>query len=304
MPISVIYHAVERDVFRELVGKEHVFHIRVPDVFHGLGLYETDGYALRRSFEKIQSPEDAFGFLKFCGGFRRVRDDPSKRDDPPKEDVLTWSEFVRWKALVQRLHLREPWEDFPLLGSRDPESKDDFLSYLKHESAEMGELIWEEAAEQLWSVSDETFYWLQGLPSGWSVQRDRYLSYEETKKIFSAPGADVPGSRAWYDAQAILERRRAKRAKGNAEGKQRLIAHVVAASALDAILATIYIDKLRGIRTEVCDLTDCEQIFEIKSKHGQKYCCNYHAHLASVRRNRPKPRAKKRKRLERKERSK
>jgi hypothetical protein len=168
----------------------------------------------------------------------------------------------------------------------------------------MEEKIWEEAAEQIWNVSDETFYWLQGTATGWSVQRDMYLSYEETKKIFSAPGADKPGSKASYDAQAILERRRAERAKGNAEGKQRLTTRAVPGTALDAILATIYIDKLRGIKTEVCALTECEQIFEVKSNHGQKYCCNYHAHLASVRRNRPKPRAKKRKQLERKERSK
>ena len=190
-----------------------------------------------------------------------------------------------------------------MLGIRDPESKDFFLDCLEHESDETGERIWEQAADQLWNVSDETFLWLQGISSGWNVKRDRYLSYEETKKIFSAPGAEVHGSRTWQYAHATLRRRRAELAEGNAEGKQRLIAHVTAATALDAILATIYIDKLRGIETKVCALDGCDETFEVKSKHRQKYCSNYHAHFASVINNRKekKNKAKKKGRLARKE---
>jgi hypothetical protein len=146
---------------------------------------------------------------------------------------------------------------------------------------------------QIWNVSEETFSWLQGIPTGLGIRRDMYLSYEETKAIFSAPGADQQGSKAWHDAQAILARRRAKRAAGNAEEKQKLIAEVITGTALDAILATIYIDNLRGVETEVCALVGCEQTFEVNSKHGKKYCCNYHAHLASVRKSRLKPNLKK-----------
>ena len=104
-------------------------------------------------------------------------------------------------------------------------------------------------AEQIWTVSEETFGWLQGFPQGLSIRRDRYLSREEMEEIFSSPGARMPNSREWYRAQSVLSRRRAERARGNQEGKQKLIAEVTAATALDAILATVYVDKLRGIES-------------------------------------------------------
>jgi hypothetical protein len=232
-------------------------------------------------FEGIKSPDEAFQFLNVVGRFRNSR-------VPVEEDMLTWSEFLRWQSLIQRLRLRKPSEGFPmLLGKQCPEFRNLFLrsEFLRGEPAEM--------IEQIWNVSEETYSWLQGFPVGLSIRRDMYLSYEETKTIFSAPGADKPGSKAWHDAQAVLARRRAKRATGKAEEKQKLVAEVIAGTALDAILATIYIDKLSGIETEVCALVGCEQTFEVSSKHGKIYCCNYHAHLASVRKNRLNSKAKK-----------
>jgi len=161
-------------------------------------------------------------------------------------------------------------------------SREKFMAseFLANESAE--------AKEQFWNVSEDTFHWLQGIPSGLTISRDMYLSNEQIRKIFSPPGADTPGSKAWHDAQATLARRRAQKAAGKKEGKERLYAEVCVGSALDAILATVYIDSLRGIETQVCALSDCEEIFEITSQHGKRYCSNYHAYLASVRRSRRK----------------
>jgi hypothetical protein len=281
MPIRVIYHPGERDVSMELKGKEHVFRMRIPEEFASHShFYPWDAYALRNLFEGVKSPEDAFRFLNVAGRFREQR-------VPLEEDVLTWSEFRRWQSLIRRLRLRRSSEGFPRLGTHSQECKEPFLrsEFLSAESTEM--------VEQVWNVSEETFFWLQGFPTGLQIRRDMYLSYEETKAIFSAPGADKPGTKAWYDAQAVLARRRAKRAAGNAEEKQKLVAEVFTGTALDTILATIYIDNLRGIETEVCALVGCEQTFEVSSKHGKRYCTNYHAHLASIRRNRINPKAKK-----------
>jgi len=147
--------------------------------------------------------------------------------------------------------------------------------------AELGSL-----SEQIWTVSKETFAWLQGFPQGLSIQRDKFLSREEMEEIFSSPGARVPGSRKWHDAQLVLARRRTERARGNLEGKQKLITEVTPATALDAILATVYVDKLRGIKFQVCALKECNETFENETAHGKIYCSNYHAHLASVRRKR------------------
>lgn len=280
MPIRVLYYAVERHVSMEVQGEEHVFRFRVPEKFTPhWDFYPRDAYNLRELFESIDSPQQAFCFLNSAGNFRARR-------VTREEDVLTWSEFRRWQSLIRRIRLREPSEGFPRLSGHTRECRDLFLraEFLSKDSEEM--------KRQIWNASDETFYWLMGIPTGLSVQRDMYLSYEETKAIFSAPGADKRGSKAWYDAQARLARERAKRAAGNAEGKQKLFAQVLVGTALDAILATIYLDSLRGIESQACALAGCEQVFEVNSKHGKRYCSNYHAHLASVRRNRPKTKTK------------
>jgi hypothetical protein len=61
---------------------------------------------------------------------------------------------------------------------------------------------------------------------------------------------------------------------------------VNAATFLDVVFATIYIDKLRGVIYRRCKRRDCPRIFEVQSRHGQRYCQQYCAHLASMRRNR------------------
>jgi hypothetical protein len=53
-----------------------------------------------------------------------------------------------------------------------------------------------------------------------------------------------------------------------------------------AIRATITLDLLRKIRFKTCARPDCQQHFQITSQHKRKYCCQYCAHLESLRRNR------------------
>jgi len=56
------------------------------------------------------------------------------------------------------------------------------------------------------------------------------------------------------------------------------------------LLATVFIDVVRGIRFKVCQRKDCRKPFPLESKHKKKFCCWYCAHITTVRRNRP-PRA-------------
>jgi hypothetical protein len=54
----------------------------------------------------------------------------------------------------------------------------------------------------------------------------------------------------------------------------------------DAIVATITFDMVQGSKFRFCALKDCRAPFKLESGHKKKFCCQYHAHLASVRRNR------------------
>jgi hypothetical protein len=289
MPIRILYTGVERDYLSEMVNGECFFKMRVPESFTpGWNFdHSWDAYKLREAFEKLASPEDAWLWLNVIGTFRYKR-------GRSKQDVLAWREIQGWQEVLRRLRLRDSSEWFPLLGVQGRNSKSTF-----HRSefiAELGVF-----SKEIWTVSEETFGWLQGFPQGLSICRDRYISREATEAIFSSPGTRVPDSHKWHHAQSVLARRRAERARGDSEGKQKLIAEVTPATALDAILATIYVDKLRGIEFQVCALKECNETFERQSDHGKMYCSNYHAHLASVRRKRSASKEVKAGQLHRKE---
>lgn len=281
MPIRLRYHALEREILEERRTEESIFHFEIPAVFTpGWDFYPLNAYSVRDWFEKVKTPEEGFSFFKATGDFRLRRTGSARA-------ALTWSEFQRWQALIQRIRLRKPSEGPLRLGAYRPddaedeaELKDSFLrsEFLSKESSE--------TIEQIWDVADDTFDWLRGVPVGLSIERDMYLSYEETVKIFSSQGAGEHGSRAWRDAQRTLAQRRAARATGNAEGQQNLYAQVITGTSLDAILSTIYVDNLRGIETRVCALKDCEVLFPVESKHEKQYCTPEHASYASKKRKR------------------
>ena len=73
---------------------------------------------------------------------------------------------------------------------------------------------------------------------------------------------------------------------------QRRSAVIRVAEAVSAILVTIYIDHLRGLRFRFCARRDCRRPFEITSRHKRKYCQQYCAHLESLRRMRNRRRRK------------
>ncbi len=85
------------------------------------------------------------------------------------------------------------------------------------------------------------------------------------------------------------------RADEPAKGKsrKRVCAEVFVHSILEAILATAYIDGLRGINYQLCALPDCSQVYEVSSKHERQYCSQACAHKASVRRRRAELKAAK-----------
>lgn len=68
--------------------------------------------------------------------------------------------------------------------------------------------------------------------------------------------------------------------------RPRLRVSVIVESLLEAVLATVYLDKLIGIDYHLCALPDCQKLYEVNSKHERQYCSQACAHKASVRRRR------------------
>src|SRR5262249_11855052 len=54
----------------------------------------------------------------------------------------------------------------------------------------------------------------------------------------------------------------------------------------EALRTTITIDILKNVRFRLCARHDCRTPFPVETRHQREYCCQYCAHLESVRRQR------------------
>jgi len=68
--------------------------------------------------------------------------------------------------------------------------------------------------------------------------------------------------------------------------KGRPVVRVDVESPFDAIIATIKIDKMMGLRFGTCARPDCRKPYKVSSRHCRKYCSQSCAHLENVRRSR------------------
>ncbi len=75
---------------------------------------------------------------------------------------------------------------------------------------------------------------------------------------------------------------------GDGINKRQLRAQVNVSSVVEGILATVFLDGLRGVSYQLCELEDCTTVYEVISKHQRRYCSQSCAHKASVRRRRAK----------------
>jgi hypothetical protein len=105
----------------------------------------------------------------------------------------------------------------------------------------------EHLESSLKDISREEGRWLRGSPSKLS--------------IFPF-GANKPGSRSVLQAE------------------------IRADTTVEAILATVYVDDLRGVDYQLCALPGCDKLYEVTSKHKRQYCCQNHAHRASIEKRR------------------
>jgi hypothetical protein len=68
---------------------------------------------------------------------------------------------------------------------------------------------------------------------------------------------------------------------------------VITDTAIDAILASVFVDTQSGTHFELCAFPDCSNVYEVTSNHAREYCSQPCAHKASVRRKRAEAKAAK-----------
>ena len=253
-------------------------------------------YALRADFERLMTPEDGLAFLNKLGcPFRFWRHDSESTADHLW--ILPWRELKDWQIMVRILRVIDPTEGwlggFLPLTSRESSRKEELSLY--HKAGIQKDQAW--IAELFSVASEDTYRLLQGVPPRMLIRRDMYLDHADIEEIraaveksFPTPESRVPGSRGWQFAQSFLQHRKIDKARGTPELKQKLIAEIFTATPLDAILATVYLDKLRGRDLRVCALKECDVMFEKSADSRKTFCSQAHAHLASVRHKREEAR--------------
>ena len=113
--------------------------------------------------------------------------------------------------------------------------------------------------------------------------RIRYAVPDDLCQVLSSLSHDERGWLSMFPTQIII---RADQRPRVDDERPRLCAEVIVDSILEAILATAYIDELRGVNYRLCALPDCSEIYEVFSKHARIYCSQACAHKANVRKRR------------------
>lgn len=293
MPIHIDYISGALDYRLERKRGEEYFIIRLPDLSRSVAHTHLfcEGFELRDDFEQIDSPEDALRFLNGVGIFRYTQ------KWPKRQSMISWRELQGWQEIIRRIRVRDIADGFPNLGYHLPEFGPDYIRRQAIKEG-LGDFF-----EQIWNVSDDTFDWLQGTPHGLEIRRSNFTSPEAAREIddLYLKAALLPlESRECKRLMSIAARKEAGQVRRIRQGKQKLGALISPASALDSILATVYVDKLRGLDLQVCALKECNEMFERREGRPRMYCSQAHAHLASVRRMRAEARERKTKRSSRK----
>jgi hypothetical protein len=177
---------------------------------------------------------------------------------PDKGDAI--DSVLTWNEfqLWQRLIRIILVDNFLHLGEFESPIRDSFIWGPKENGKY--ELLPEEIRQLVLNVQKPTFYWLQGRATGLQIASDEEI--------------------------------------GDPQHRLSMIAEVMVDTSVDAMLASIYIDTQSGIEYELCSLSDCSNVYEMKSNHQRAYCSQACAHKASVRRKRTEVREAKRRALE------
>lgn len=84
-----------------------------------------------------------------------------------------------------------------------------------------------------------------------------------------------------------------KPCQNDPQNRPKMSCGVITDTALDAILASVFLDTQSGIQFELCAFPDCSSVYEVTSNHAREYCSQACAHKASVRQKRAEAKAAK-----------
>jgi len=130
-------------------------------------------------------------------------------------------------------------------------------------------------------------YFMEGQDRSYGPVGQRYRVSEQLRPALTDLSMQEQKWLSGFPDQILI--RADEPVKGNA--RKKVCAEVFVHSILEAILATAYIDGLKGIDYQLCALPDCSQVYEVSSKHERQYCSQACAHKASVRRRRAEAKA-------------
>ena len=210
-----------------------------------------DPYAIRKRFVTVDSPEGAALFLSEAGQFWIW------------QDVL-WSQFQEWQKYFEWLRL--PRE----LAMRSQEGK-------------KARLTAQGLGNQFFKVTDQEFtrarFHGAKLPPK-DLRRNEVedrLALWNLRRFAHFPGSSGVESRmslAWYDpkdghAPEDWKARRSTAPKGG-DAKYEPYLRIETHYVLEAIAATIYVDRVNRLRYGKCK--QCDRLFKIESDHGREFC--------------------------------
>jgi hypothetical protein len=258
LPIRIDYQSPRYEFFMRPRGKDWLFGFsRIQSQWNSGKIREytnLDPYAIRDAFESADTPEKIVHFLSEAGSFWRW------------ERVL-WSQFQEWQQFFKWLRLD------PKLARKDVQGK----KALDTASGRSGR------GSSFFAASDEEFTHSRIPPDAieqLGAERYRENEVADHQELFHLRTCALylgwTSNRrmmdiSWYDSSNPAppeDRSRSATWSKNATVKPylRIEAHCV----LEAIAATIYADRVHGLKYQKCK--HCLKLFKIESDHGAIFC--------------------------------
>lgn len=240
-----------------------------------------DAYKIRDEFLQVGSPRQALDFLRDTGEFL------------PYADPISWKDFLRWQnlaeiviehkslaALVKAMFAGQPKEDLDPSGELEQILK---LLTGEYQHTYFKKEEWQPSSEELASIkrsSEETprqaerMYMesLQAIEKGRAIKRERQQGLESW--FYAPPPSSYSIELAPRNptAEFIQNMRRGGALVDYVHPLEDLFPTLVIrpSCTLHAIAASIYADRIAGVRSGKCP--GCGKWFEVESQKTKKYC--------------------------------
>jgi hypothetical protein len=248
MPIEVSYRVRRSSISMESDGGAAVFRFRFKGEELPVIPEVESASTVHGEFFKVKEPMDALHFLEWTGDFIDSAEDRMT-------DRLTWADFQTWQKILTRVFSQG---FFMMVRSFDEDGV---------ESLWTPEPLDPKFERLILAASESTYDWLRGYASG--IQLDQKHPNVEHRKIHEQDRVDRSADPTFSSGD-----------------KPELMLSLTVATAVEAMLATYYIDEKNGVNYELCKGEKCQNVFVVKTNHGKVFCSQKCAHLFSVQRSR------------------